>query len=331
VVQALSRLLPEAHIRVYTDPVAAPLYGGRSNVTPVPLARKLLKPNWSAPGVVLSHLGDVRRFRPDLCLTSYDVPSLLNVICNLSGARAIVGQENKAQKIKPRYTRMVPLNGEEAISLQNWRTLPAVLEQLRVAPREDMTSAPPPPDLEHMMTRKPSRRPGRVVIHPGGSLPVKRWFLERYRELATKLSGSPALEVCWIEHDIKLEEELPGNIRKITPGSLGELCELLASANLFIGNNSGPMHFACSLGTPSLILSGPSLRTWDPLWFQDRIRLLRHPELPCLPCDVIGRQTLACKNLDHPMACMDYWTVDKVAEICHELLQKWPAQECAFS
>ena len=40
--------------------------------------------------------------------------------------------------------------------------------------------------------------------------------------------------------------------------SLSELKSLLASAALFIGNDSGPAHMAAAFGVPSVVVFGPS-------------------------------------------------------------------------
>src|SRR2546428_14100668 len=57
---------------------------------------------------------------------------------------------------------------------------------------------------------------------------------------------------------------------------------LLASCDLFLGNNSGPLHVAAALGVPTVSVMGPS----DPLRFAPRgpaDRVVRR-ELPCHPC-----------------------------------------------
>ena len=51
--------------------------------------------------------------------------------------------------------------------------------------------------------------------------------------------------------------------RKGVRSSLSEIKSLLASAALFVGNDSGPAHMAAAFGLPSVVVFGPS----DPiLW-----------------------------------------------------------------
>ena len=57
---------------------------------------------------------------------------------------------------------------------------------------------------------------------------------------------------------------------------------VVGACDLFIGNNSGPLHVAGALGVPTVSVMGPS----DPLRFSPRgfaDRVLRR-ELPCSPC-----------------------------------------------
>jgi ADP-heptose:LPS heptosyltransferase len=323
VVQELVKLLPEAEIRLYTAPVAVPLYAGAAgNLEVVALPPGALKAGPGSLGNLLGRVLELRRFAPDLCVVSYDCPSLLNLAVNLSGARHVVAQDNVTQRIKPRATALVPFNREELVAVQNWKLVP-VIRQVLGLERDETPASPPIPDLTHMLGAPPARVPGRVVIHPGASLEVKRWFPERYLELARRLAEREGIEVCWVEHDVKLEQPLPAGARKVRPGSLAELGRLLASANLFIGNNSGPMHLAYSLGTPAIIPCGPSRRTWDPAWHADRVKLLRHPDLWCLPCDHPERPTTRCVNAENPMACMRYWEVDDMMRFAEEMLEEW--------
>jgi len=66
--------------------------------------------------------------------------------------------------------------------------------------------------------------------------------------------------------------------------SLGDLLGALASAALFLGNDSGTSHLAGILGIPTVVLFGPSdARRWRPLGPRVRVIGLASPPLAGRP------------------------------------------------
>jgi len=88
------------------------------------------------------------------------------------------------------------------------------------------------------------------VIHPFSGSPKKNWPLDRYRDLARRLSARMPVEWC-----AGPEEPLEGARRF---DSLYELACWLAGAGLYVGNDSGITHLAAAVGTPVVALFGPS-------------------------------------------------------------------------
>ena len=63
---------------------------------------------------------------------------------------------------------------------------------------------------------------------------------------------------------------------------LDELVAMISLLDIFICNNSGPMHIACSLGIPTVSTIGPTdPALWSPAG--DKHIVVRK-ELPCSPC-----------------------------------------------
>jgi len=127
----------------------------------------------------------------------------------------------------------------------------------------------------------------RVALHPGGHYATQRWSPECFAELIGLLTGrTGAACVVLAGPD---EQELCRRICAATPDALSpgpttvrEMMALIASCDLFIGNNSGPLHVATALGLPTVSVMGPT----DPLRFAPRgpaDRVLRR-DLPCSPC-----------------------------------------------
>ena len=87
-----------------------------------------------------------------------------------------------------------------------------------------------------------------VVIHPFASNARKRWPMEKFREVARRLN----MPVRWCAGP---EETLDGAVRI---DNLYELGCWLARARVYIGNDSGISHLAAAVGTPTIVLFGPT-------------------------------------------------------------------------
>jgi heptosyltransferase-3 len=69
--------------------------------------------------------------------------------------------------------------------------------------------------------------------------------------------------------------------------SLGELAALTARARIFVGVDSAPMHIAAAVGTPVVVLFGPSGELeWGPWMVAHRI--VASDAHPCRPCGIDG-------------------------------------------
>jgi ADP-heptose:LPS heptosyltransferase len=97
-----------------------------------------------------------------------------------------------------------------------------------------------------------------VVMHPGATDPRRRWPADRFGQVAAALAGDGARVI--VIGDAR-ERELGGAVRAAAAsdrvidlvGALGlpALIGLLARAELFVGNDSGPRHVAQAVGTPT--------------------------------------------------------------------------------
>lgn len=92
-----------------------------------------------------------------------------------------------------------------------------------------------------------------AAVHPFSGGARKNWPLERFRALKLDLP---------IEFTAGPEEKLP-EARRFE--DLSELAAWLASAAVYIGNDSGISHLAAAVGTPTLALFGPTRpEVWAP-------------------------------------------------------------------
>jgi ADP-heptose:LPS heptosyltransferase len=127
----------------------------------------------------------------------------------------------------------------------------------------------------------------RVLVHPGGHFASQRWPADRFAEVIERLTESvgAACLVAWGP----LEEDLARRIAGATPDALPigplsvrDLVAVTSVVDLFLGNNSGPLHIAAALGVPTLSLAGPTdLRRFAP---RDPSARVLQRALPCSPC-----------------------------------------------
>lgn len=139
-----------------------------------------------------------------------------------------------------------------------------------------------------------------VAIHPGfhgvrrgkdlDSAGKRGWPVEHWSELARQLNAS-GLAVA-VSSGTRAEGRIAQRIRAdagpgnaCVPGpSIGQLAALIESATAFIGLDSGPMHVAAAVGTPTVALFGPSRPQLTGPWLAvDKVNIVRS-DLPCSPC-----------------------------------------------
>ena len=103
-----------------------------------------------------------------------------------------------------------------------------------------------------------------IAIHPGSPIPLKRWMPERYAELADWLIARKRAKILFVG----VADEMPiiTEIQRLMQAesiniagktTLTQLASILHISNVFIGNDSGPMHLAAAVGTPTIGLYGP--------------------------------------------------------------------------
>jgi heptosyltransferase-2 len=153
-----------------------------------------------------------------------------------------------------------------------------------------------------------------VLIHAGSKQAHTRWPLESFAQLAAQLSRQS--EVIWIDTPETRGAALAAKVTRCETRTLEELAGQIARAQLYVGNNSGPMHLASALGTTGVVISGPSAYAWDPAWHREHWQVLRTPGLACLPCEHGPFSPGRCTNEAEPMACMRRWSVDAIASAC---------------
>jgi ADP-heptose:LPS heptosyltransferase len=155
-----------------------------------------------------------------------------------------------------------------------------------------------------------------AVIHPGSVMPTKRWDAGRFAAVAQQLS-SHGLTVAVTSGPG--EETFASEVARQIEGSvimlgltIPALAELIRGAVLYVGNDSGPMHLAAAVGTPTVAVWGSSdSRRWHP-WSVEH-RVVQNP-FECNPCP--GYRCLVASS---PL-CIESVTIEQVTKAVNELL-----------
>ncbi len=321
-VQQLRRLHPDWHLTVVTTPGQAELYGGARGPQEVLTSPKLaFDKAYRRPWVLAEWAWRIRSRHPDACLLAFDQASVPHLVALLSGARVRVGANLDFVRVPGSVTQEVAMPADARPSTWNW-SMAAALDRA-LGGGADWPSRPPRPDLRHLLSKgsRPKAERRRVLVHAGASKRLNQWPRDRFAAVALALSRD--FEVVWIEHGPRAGPA-PGGTVAAPVSSLSELASWIAGSDLVLCNNSGPMHLANALGCRGVSVTGPSAPGWDPCWEPERWRVLRHPALACSPCERPDRELLGCANLAHPMACLDYWSPERVEVACRESLSLAP-------
>lgn len=203
------------------------------------------------------------------------------------------------------------------------------------------------------------RSPNWVAVHPGGgvnpgrSLEGKRWLPERYRAIVTRLlqrgysvtlAGGVSDQPLARQITAGLEDSAIGTGAGASPCLLdftgqttfGQLGAVLQRCQLFLGNDTGPMHLAVAVGTPVVAIFGPSKpEMYGP--FSLRAQVVYHGD-ECRNCAFRGGLVAKCGS---NYACTNAVTVEEVWEAMEGMLgtaptappteRSLPAQEGAAS
>ncbi|MBM4146550.1 MAG: lipopolysaccharide heptosyltransferase II [Nitrospira sp.] len=181
--------------------------------------------------------------------------------------------------------------------------------------------------LNHM--RKPI-----LAVNPGATYgSAKRWFPDRFAEIANWFisdTGGSAI-IFGGKTEVDIADEI---YKKVIPGfrtpdsllslagktSLRELISLASECDVFVTNDSGPMHIAYAVRTPLIAIFGSTdpVLTGPPPGVDGNNYIVIKPDLSCSPCF-----ERSCKTND--LRCMYAITSDEVYYDIKKILPNNPA------
>ena len=154
-----------------------------------------------------------------------------------------------------------------------------------------------------------------VVLVPGSAAGYRRWPIDRFAEVATRLGCR--IVVVGSESESQLGDAVPGAINLCGKTSLSELGGVLARASLVISNETGTATYAAVLGSKLLcIVGGGDFNAFFPTDFYKNTRSIYHAQ-PCFGC----QWKCSKMRISEAVApCIDSISVGEVYAAAQEML-----------
>jgi lipopolysaccharide heptosyltransferase II len=335
-IRALRLAYPDATIDVLGMPGTAAVLDGDPDISRILTCDVNA---WMEPGSWLrgearrelqTFLRETRRPRYDLAISVCG--DIGGVVTRLTGARRRVGYAGEAYP----HFMTDPVPGKRYLTPQH--EVRYVLNLARAAGgRVDEVEARPTlavksdarATIQQILQEereKVGARGPTVALHPGArNGAAKRWPMRHYAELGDRLSREldAFVVVTGAPNELTLSHEI---MRRMTAPafdltgktSLQELVALMAESDLVITGDSGPMHIACAVQTPTVALHGPT----EPAQSGptgDLAVILRH-QLWCSPC-YDSSATAECR-FGNPV-CMKLISPDDVFSAARAQLERY--------
>jgi heptosyltransferase-2 len=163
-----------------------------------------------------------------------------------------------------------------------------------------------------------------VGIQATSNWKTKMWPLERFAALINKLYEYDIISVLFSSaKELNIIENMSQyiNVPFINLAGLLELDELssaIKNMDLFITNDTGPMHIAAAHKIPVVAIFGPTVPEFGFAPFGCTHKIIEDPTLDCRPCSLHGGNRCPKKHFK----CMLNLTIDRVLENALDLLNR---------
>ena len=274
---ALRAAMPEARIGWVVEGRNADLIEGH------PAINHLIRTPrgwWKSPAAILDLRRRLRALKFDFAV---DLQCLTKsaAVAWLSGAKRRIGKAGvHGRELSKRFhNELIPVEGEHVIDHYLEMLRPLGIDSPRV--RFDLPERDEDGAMAEQLMRSFRMVPRRfAVLNPGAGWNSKIWPPERYGDVARRLMvdfGMQSLAVWGVPSEKPLAEEIvaasKGAAKLAPPTTVAELAAVCRRAALFLGSDTGPMHLAVAVGTPTISMHGPSRAEWCGAYGKHNIRL----------------------------------------------------------
>ena len=318
--RALRRLLPDAHVTVVSKPGTADVFAGADYIDDVLVYER------TGLNSFLTQAREWKRHPFDLALLLQNAFEAA-AIAFLARVPLRIGYATERRSFLLTHAVTVPAWKNERHEIFYYLNLVSELEKLFGAPTG--TAAP---HFSISVSDK-RKREARTLLMDHGADPAhalvllcpgsvnsraKRWPAERYAALADRFAETGATVVLiGAPGELDVSQKVAALARRpplILTGqtSVADVVALVSAADVLITNDTGPAHIGAAVGTPTLVIFGPT----NPLTtapFGPAGQVVRRPP-DCAPC------MLRECPIDH--RCMTAIEPDEVFDRAQQLIRQ---------
>ena len=130
-------------------------------------------------------------------------------------------------------------------------------------------------------------------INPGATYgSAKRWYADRFSLVAKEFSNDFKILIFGSKKEIDIANDIEKELKKSNiknyenlagKTDIKTLAQTIAALDLFITNDSGPMHIACAYQIPTVAIFGPTNDKETSQWKNKKSKIIKK-KLPCAPC-----------------------------------------------
>jgi len=147
-------------------------------------------------------------------------------------------------------------------------------------------------------------------LNPGATYgSAKRWYPNEFAKVAIELSKNYDIKIFGGPGETDIAEDIENSLKNANVSnfenlagktSVEELITNISTLDLFITNDSGPMHVAAAFNVPTVSIFGPTRHNETNQWKNEHEMLLRK-DISCAPC---MKRVCPLKNEKENHACM---------------------------
>jgi len=321
VIKAIRDAYPNAYIAMMVSPYAKDIVEGNPYLDGVIIYDKDSKHKSWHRTIKFAH--NLKKKRFDLAIILHPT-NRVHLVTFLAGIHKRVGYDRKLGFLLTDRIKHIKQLGEKHELEYNLD----LIRYLGIEPEEKNTFMPIRPisekQVEELLQQKGIIESDKILaIHPGASCPSKIWPNDRFAEVADRLIDRYGFKVLFVAAaaDLALAQRVVKQMHHPALNltgkiSVSQLASVLKRCQLFISNDSGPVHIASAIGIPVISIfgrnqKGLSPQRWGPLGVKDKIL---HKEVGCIEC--------LAHNCEKEFACLKAITVDDVLNAADSLLEK---------
>ena len=131
-------------------------------------------------------------------------------------------------------------------------------------------------------------------INPGATYgSAKRWYPDKFAEVAKAFSNKYQIIIFGGPSEVDMGDDIEKRLQDMGvtnylnlagKTSIQELCSHIGGLDIFVTNDSGPMHVAAAYEVPTVAIFGPTRHLETCQWKNEKSIIVRRDDVPCAPC-----------------------------------------------